>query len=104
MITRKTMNAGLTPPLNNLDGEWKIHTANLLDEIVNCSGQAILAKPINILGKLLALVGERAAEINDPRLNALMCRLTIYTIADPLSADYDPVAVRTVMDAAKGKS
>ena len=79
------------------DALWKVHTANLLTEIVQCSGQPILEKPVNILGKLLAAVGERAAELNDPKLNALMCRLTIYTIADPQSPDYDPDAVANVM-------
>lgn len=80
--------------------EWKVHTYLLLKEIVNCSGQAILEKPINIFGKLLAAVGERAVELNDPKLNALMCRLTIYTVADPESPDYDPATVREVMKSA----
>lgn len=54
--------------------------------------------PLNIFGKLLALVGERAIELNDPKLNALMCRLTIYTIADPESQDYDPETVRKILE------
>ena len=55
----------------------------------------------NIFGKLLAKVGERAAELNDPQMNNLMCRLTIYTCADPESKDYDPAKCREVARLAK---
>lgn len=95
-----------TPPVCSSDGlaavplHWKVHTYQLLSEIVQCSGQAILEKPLNIFGKLLHAVGKRAAELNDPKLNALMCRLTIYTVADPDSPDYDPAIVRDVIEAA----
>ena len=46
---------------------------------------------------LLAEVGEEASRINDPRLNALMCRLTIYAIADPSSPEYDGERVRAIL-------
>jgi hypothetical protein len=77
--------------------EWRVHTYRLLKEIADNSGQPILQKPMAIFGKLLADVGERAAELNDPRLNALMLRLTIYTAADPESPDYDPDLCAQVM-------
>lgn len=83
--------------------DWRIHTSNLLSEIVKHSGQDIYRIPLSILGQILAAVGERAAELNDPILNALMCRLTIYTIADPTSPDYDPDAVRNVMSSPNDK-
>jgi hypothetical protein len=89
--------------LSALKPEWKIHTSNLLSEIAKHSGQDIYRIPLTILGQLLAEVGERAAELNDPKLNALMCRLTIYTIADPTSPDYDLEAVRTVMSSSNDK-
>lgn len=82
---------------------WKVHTHGLLNEIVQCGGNGILAKPINILGKLLAAVGERAAELNDPELNALMCQLTIYTVADPESPDYNPRFVERLIRARYAK-
>jgi hypothetical protein len=75
---------------------WKVHAKNLLTEISQCSGNQILSVPINIFGKLLAAVGERAAELNDPKLNMLMCRLAIYTVADPCSPDYDAKAVKRI--------
>lgn len=88
-------------PPDLMDMQWKVHTANLLTEIVNCSRQPILEKPISIFGKLLAAVGQRAAELNDPKLNALMCRLTIYTIADPESPDYDAARLKEIMEAGR---
>jgi len=83
--------------------EWRVHTYRLLKEIADNSGQPIFQKPIAIFGKLLAQVGERAAELNDPRMNALMLRLTIYTAADPESPDYDPELVARTMREANGQ-
>jgi hypothetical protein len=49
------------------------------------------------------MVGERASELNDPQLNALMCRLTIYEIADPESKNYKPRVVKKIMKEGKRK-
>lgn len=73
-----------------IDPDWKVHTPRLLEEVLKNKGASVLRAPVNIFGNLLAAVGERAIELNDPQLNALMCRLTIYTIADPESPDYAP--------------
>jgi hypothetical protein len=53
------------------------------------------------LADLLNRVGERASQLNDPKLNALMARLTIYEVADPKSPSFD----QTVLDdlLAKGR-
>lgn len=85
---------------SGLLADWKVHTYRLLSEIANCSGNAIYKIPLNIFGKLLAKVGERAIELDDPQLNALMCRLTIYTAADPESPDYDPELVSQTLESA----
>lgn len=70
--------------------QWRVHTVNLLNEIAESNeGMGILTQPIRIFGRLLAAVGERAAELNDEKLNALMIRLTIYSVADPTSPDYN---------------
>jgi hypothetical protein len=69
---------------------WKVYTAGLLGEIMNNSGAAILRIPLVIFGRLLAQVAERAAELNDPKLNALMMQLGLYSVADPMSPEYDP--------------
>lgn len=79
---------------------WKVHTPNLLKEILENDNMVIMNIPINIFGKLLFAVGSRAAKLNDPILNELMCRLTIYTVADPENDDYNPDVVRQIEQAA----
>lgn len=78
--------------------KWRVHTPNLLKEIGNNTQQPILSKPLMIFGNLLYQVGERAATINDPVLNKLMIRLTLYTIADPESEDYDPKKIQEILE------
>ena len=80
-----------------MNGLWKVHTPNLLKEIAECSGVGIYKIPLAVFGKLIFEVGERAAELNDSKLNALMCRLTIYSMADPESKDYDQKAVDNIL-------
>lgn len=64
------------------DLSWKCHTPNLLREVLNNPGTEMLRMPLNIFGRLLAEVAERASEINDPALNLLMLRLTLYDAGD----------------------
>lgn len=69
---------------------WKVHVANLLQEVIEHNESTwILHKPMLILGKILHEVGVRASEINDPELNALMCRLAIYEVSDPTQPGFD---------------
>ncbi len=63
--------------------DWRCHTSNLLREILSNPSAAVLAQPLRIFGNLLADVATRAAEINDPELNILMLRLTLYEQGDP---------------------
>jgi hypothetical protein len=75
---------------------WKCHTPNLLKEIGDCTNQPILTMPLTIFRSLLVLVAQRASELNDPQLNDLMMRLTLYEAADPESEGYDPALVEEV--------
>ncbi len=94
----KGLDETICSPLNaGPQMQWRIHTANLLSEIANNDDCWVLRQPLRIFGRTLAEVGERAAELNDPKLNALMCRLTIYTCADPKSPDYDPELTARVL-------
>jgi hypothetical protein len=68
---------------------WRVNTPQLLKEIMQNNEVAILSKPLAIFGTILAEVGERASELNDPKLNALMCRLAIYEVADPYNKEYN---------------
>lgn len=82
---------------------WKVHTANLLREVLNCPGSSALRIPLSIFSNLLAEVGERAAQLNDPKLNELMMRLTIYAVADPELPDYDQRLVEQTIALGRAK-
>lgn len=70
--------------------EWKVNTPSLLKETISNNPTAwALQKPFQIFGLILAEVAERASELNDPKLNALMCRLALYEISDPYNPAYD---------------
>ena len=68
---------------------WKVHTPNLLEEILRNEGASALRMPLTIFGRLLEGVAARASELHDLELDKLMIRLTMYEIADPLSKRYD---------------
>jgi hypothetical protein len=80
---------------------WRVHTTNFLKEILENSvidrHNAILEKPMNIFISVLAEVGKRASELNDKKLNALMCRLTLYEISNPESKEYNPKLVNKII-------
>lgn len=71
---------------------WRVHTENLLKEILQNPSTQILKQPIGELYNILRKVAKRAAELNDPKMNTLMIELTLYTIADPESEDYNEAA------------
>lgn len=72
--------------------QWKVHTASLLKETLNNPGCAVLAQPFNIFGDLLSQVAQRAIELDDPQLNILMLRLTLYEQADPNKHTFAEIA------------
>lgn len=69
--------------------EWRVNTHAFLSEVFdNYPGTGgVLKNPVNIFQSLLALVATRASELNDPVMNAIMCRLSLYGIADPYDKD-----------------
>jgi len=79
--------------------QWRVNTPQLLKEIIGNNETAILSKPLSIFGRILAEVGERASELNDPKLNALMCRLAIYEVSDPYNPNYDAELTNTTIEA-----
>ena len=77
---------------------WKVHVKSLFEEVVKGSGQPIYKLPLHMTYGLLLEVAEAASRINDPELNALMCRLTLYAIADPYDKEhYDPKRMARVL-------
>ena len=70
--------------------EFRVHTPNLLSEIGDNNKQlAVMSSPLMILKGLLGRVAKRAIELNDEELNKLMIQMTLYSVADPESEDYD---------------
>ena len=90
-------------PKRKVIGKLKVHTSNLLGNILadKNGNKSEVRVPLKQFALLLEKVADRCSEINDPQLNALMCRLTLYAIADPESVDYDPQREAEVLAAAK---
>lgn len=78
--------------------EWRVHTARIFAEVLENRTCDILRQPLTIMDNLMRRVASRAAELNDPELNRLMIRLTLYAIADPYSPDYDPRLVEKLLN------
>lgn len=72
--------------------EWRVNTPGFLKEVFdNYPGNGgIFIVPANVFRLLLLEVAERASQLNDPIMNALMCRLALYGCADPYDTEnYD---------------
>lgn len=74
---------------NTEELQWRVNTGGLIKEVFLNPGTAPLSIPFNMFGNLLYLVADRAAELNDDRLNSLMCRLALYEESDPYHKNYD---------------
>lgn len=83
--------------VEEIAARWRVHTPNLLSEVLENPGTEMLEKPLNIFGKLLYKVAARAIELDDPELNKLMLQLTLYSVADPGSPDYDKGVVDRIL-------
>lgn len=86
---------------NKRELNWSFHTVNFLREIGINPTLSVIRQPINIFGQILHEVATRASELNDPKLNALMVRLTLYEIADPESPEYNKALCDQILDSAQ---
>jgi hypothetical protein len=78
--------------------KWRVNTPQLLKEVLMNQGSDILNKPIQIFASLLEGVADRASELNDPKLNALMCRLALYAESDPYNSEYNEKKTNEVIN------
>ena len=64
------------------DTETKFHidTPRFLKEVIECSGQRVFAPAWNIFKELLCCVAQRATELHDPVLDALMVKMSMYEL------------------------
>lgn len=77
---------------------WRVNTPQLLKEVLQNNGVAILSKPLQIFANALSEVAERASELNDDKLNSLMCRLALYEISDPYSSEYNSELINEIIE------
>lgn len=68
---------------------WKVQLPALFNEALSNDGAQILEIPFKVTLAILNAVATRAAELDDPKMLLLMCRLGLYEIADPSHKDYD---------------
>lgn len=79
--------------------QWRVNTPQFLKEIgENNPTLAGMRAPLNIFKAILSEVACHASELNDPKLNALMCRLALYEISDPYSKEYDSKRVNEIIE------
>lgn len=76
---------------------WRVHVSRLLVEICNNPQCSSLVTPLRILRNKLAEVAQRAAELNDYKLNGLMAELALYSVADPDDKDFDSQVKESVI-------
>lgn len=74
----------------NPEHEFKVNTPQFLREIFdNNAIGGVFYVPANVFRGYLIQIAQRAAELNDPKLNAIMCQMALYDAADPYSPGYD---------------
>lgn len=57
--------------MNEKSVQFRVHTPNLLAQVLDNPGTAVLKIPLIILLRLLGRVAERAIELDDPIMNEL---------------------------------
>ncbi len=75
--------------LDCLTPTWKVNTPGFLKEICGNPQVAPIQITFQIFADILYEVATRASELNDDKLNALMCRLSLYEISDPYNNAFD---------------
>lgn len=59
---------------------WDIDIPKFLGEVIECSNQRMYKPTWDILIWYINAIAQRASEINDPVLNAIMVRMNLYDI------------------------
>ena len=69
---------------NKLKLEWRVDTVSLIKQLLEDSNisasNGVFVKPVNIFLTILSQVANRAIELDDPTLNVLMLRLSLYDV------------------------
>ena len=72
------------------DDMWRVHTPLVIKEMIEgYPGPCPWIGPAKVMQNILIELAELAQEIDDPRLHRMMCRLTLYSVVETSSPDYD---------------
>jgi hypothetical protein len=78
---------------------WKCNIPSFFSEVVNGHpSPGPLPGGFKVLSSILGELADVALEIDDPRLHLMMCRLSLYSIADQYSGDYDSDIFKNLED------
>lgn len=79
--------------------EFKINTPAFLKEIFDNNPKlgGVFRVPANILRTYLLQIAQRAAELNDPKLNAIMCQMSLYEIADQYAPGFNQAQTNEII-------
>lgn len=76
---------------------WKVNTGMFLKEIASNPDIAPISGTFKVLAGILGEVAARASQLDDDKMNALMCRLSLYAIADQSEPEFDQKRVDKIM-------
>lgn len=77
---------------------WKVHANNLILEISTNPEMKFMAVPLNMFMHILIEIAIRSTELNDPKMNALMCKLALYGVSDPHDTSFDSEVTRKTIE------
>lgn len=80
--------------------EFRCHVPNLLKLIsddLNHMNSHLTSVPLSTFSQLLSKVADRATELNDDKLNKLMCQMALYEESDPESKNYNKELMREIL-------
>ncbi len=84
--------------MTDLSHLWRVNTPGLFKELANYNHLGPATTGLNILHQILGEVAQRAIALNDKELNKLMLRLSLYSVADPSSSDFDQESVSAYLE------
>jgi len=77
---------------------WRCHTPNLIHEIGDCNELGPVVPALRIFQTLLVQLSEVAIEIDNPKLNSMMVRLTLYSAGEPSNPDYNAKQIYEILE------
>lgn len=78
---------------------WSSHVPQLFKEIIENGGPSMYAvhMPLKITLSILLEAAKRAIELQDEKLIAIFCRLTLYEDSDPYHKNYDEEKTKSLV-------